>query len=35
MIEDPESYLHNATDIFANTVCGCDGLSATLKFPKE
>ncbi|MBR3314785.1 MAG: ribonuclease Z [Atopobiaceae bacterium] len=35
MIEDPDSCLHNATDIFANTVCGRDGLSATLKFQKD
>ena len=34
IIEDPEAYLPNATPIFANTVCGHDGLSATLRFEK-
>ena len=35
MIENPNFYLPNATGIFANTVCGRDGLSTTLKFQKE
>ena len=32
MIIDPQEYLPNATAIFANTICGKDGLSATLQF---
>ena len=32
MITDPQDYLHNATAIFANTICGHDGLSTTLRF---
>lgn len=32
MIQNPLEYLPNATEIFANTICGRDGMSATLKF---
>lgn len=32
MITDPQDYLHNATAFFANTICGHDGLSTTLRF---
>lgn len=32
MIKDPQEYLPNATKIFANTICGYDGLSTTLHF---
>lgn len=32
MIKNPLEYLPNATEIFANTICGRDGLSTTLKF---
>ena len=32
MIRDPQVYLPNATEIFANTICGRDGLSITLHF---
>lgn len=32
MIEDPQLYLPNATEIFPNTICGYDGLSTTLNF---
>lgn len=32
MIADPQEYLPNATAIFANTICGRDGMSTTLKF---
>ena len=35
MIEDPQLYLQNAADIFANTVCGRDGMCTTLQFEKE
>lgn len=31
-IRDPKDYLPNATAIFANTICGQDGLSTTLHF---
>ena len=32
MIQNPLEYLPNATEIFANTICGRDGMSTTLKF---
>lgn len=32
MITAPHDYLPNATAIFANTICGHDGLSTTLRF---
>ena len=32
MIKDPKFYLPNATEIFANTICGYDGMSTTLHF---
>ena len=32
VVEDPRVYLPNATAIFENTVCGEDGMSATLRF---
>lgn len=32
MIGEPEEYLANAKDIFADTVCGRDGLRTTLRF---
>lgn len=32
MIVDPNQYLPNATAIFANTICGRDGMTKTLKF---
>lgn len=32
MIQNPLEYLPNATGIFANTICGRDGMSTTLKF---
>lgn len=32
MISDPPEYLPNATAIFANTICGQDGMSTTLNF---
>ena len=35
MIEDPQAYLQNAAGIFANAVCGQDGMSTTLQFEKE
>ena len=35
MIQDPQEYLENAAAIFPNTVCGRDGLSATLRFEKD
>lgn len=35
MIEEPQEYLANATEIFANTVCGKDGMQKTLQFEKE
>lgn len=31
-IEDPQTYLPNAAAVFANTVCGFDGMTATLQF---
>lgn len=31
-IPDPQEYLSNATSIFANTICGQDGMSTTLRF---
>ena len=31
-ITDPQDYLPNATSIFANTICGQDGMSTTLLF---
>lgn len=31
-ITDPQDYLPNATAIFANTICGQDGMSTTLHF---
>lgn len=31
-IPDPQEYLSNATAIFANTICGQDGMSTTLRF---
>ena len=34
-IEDPDTYLPNAAEIFPNTVCGEDGMSTTLQFEKE
>ena len=34
MIIDPKEYLPNATAIFANTICGKDGMSVILKFEK-
>lgn len=35
MIENPEMYKGNATQIFENTVCGKDGMKTTLQFEKE
>jgi ribonuclease Z len=35
MIEEPEAYLPNAAAHFANTVCGRDGMSTTLRFEKD
>ena len=35
MIEDPQAYLPNAAEIFANTVCGQDGMRAALRFENE
>lgn len=32
MIQNPLEYLPNATEFFANTICGRDGMSTTLKF---
>lgn len=32
MITDPQEYLPNATKIFANAICGKDGMSTTLRF---
>ena len=32
MMNEPREYLPNATKIFANTICGYDGLSTTLHF---
>ena len=32
MVTDPQTYLPNATAIFADTVCGQDGMSTTLAF---
>ena len=34
MIEDPESYLENATAHFPRTLCGFDGKQCTLRFEK-
>ena len=35
MLEDPQASLPNATAVFENTVCGVDGMSATLRFAEE
>jgi ribonuclease Z len=35
MIEEPEAYLPNAAAHFANSVCGRDGMSTTLRFDKD
>ncbi|MBR4538393.1 MAG: ribonuclease Z [Clostridia bacterium] len=35
MVEDPEAYLPNAASIFANTLCGQDGMRAALRFENE
>ena len=35
MIEDPEAYLPNAASIFANTLCGQDGMRAAMRFENE
>jgi ribonuclease Z len=32
MIEDPEMYLPNASEIFPETYCGRDGMRTTLQF---
>ena len=32
---EPEELLHNATDIFENTVCGTDGMTVTVNFADE
>ena len=32
MIREPEEYLQNAKELFENTVCGRDGMSAVLRF---
>lgn len=34
MIDDPQTYLQNAKEIFENTICGEDGMSTTLQFEK-
>lgn len=34
MIDDPQTYLPNAKEIFENTICGEDGMSTTLQFEK-
>ena len=35
MIEDPQAYLPNAAVLFADTVCGQDGMRTTLLFEKD
>lgn len=35
MIENPDAYLKNASEVFENTVCGKDGMKTTLQFEKE
>lgn len=35
MMEDPCEFLSRATDLFPDTVCGFDGMSATLKFEEN
>lgn len=35
MIDDPEAFLCNATAVFVNARCGCDGMKETLRFKEE
>ncbi|MBQ7486306.1 MAG: ribonuclease Z [Clostridia bacterium] len=35
MIENPNAYIGNATEIFPGTICGQDGMSTTLVFENE